>query len=75
MTERLYWLIAVPPSDNFVTLKRKANEENKYCEVYNFKIPSLKTSTLDTLMQLSEDLIKVDSFVEQVTKKNWKTSS
>jgi len=70
--EKLYWLIAVPPTDNptnFVTLKRKVNEENRYCEINNFKIPSLKVGTLDTLMQLSEDLVKVDSFVEQVTKK------
>jgi len=68
--EKLYWLVAVPPtSENFVTLKRKVNEENRYCEINNFKIPSLKVGTLDTLMQLSEDLVKVDSFVEQVTKK------
>jgi len=70
LNEKLYWIIAVPPTnDNFVTLKRKVNEENRYCEINYFKIPSLKVGTLDTLMQLSEDLVKVDSFVEQVTKK------
>jgi len=68
--EKIYWLIAVPPeSNNFTNLKRKTNEENRYCEPSRFQIPGLKVGTLDTLMQLSEDLVKVDSGIEQITKK------
>jgi len=39
------------------------------CVDAKFDIPSLRVGTLDTLMSLSDDLVKADSFVEQTTRK------
>ena len=36
---------------------------------YKFHIPDLKVGTLDQLVGLSDDLGKVDAYVEQVTRK------
>jgi len=37
---------------------------NKYAKLSDFPIPKLKVGTLDSLMQLSDDLVKIDQQME-----------
>ncbi|GAB6028823.1 hypothetical protein CHUAL_004632 [Chamberlinius hualienensis] len=71
MTE--YWLISAPgdktcaetwDSLNTVTSKQQTLSTN-----FKFHIPDLKVGTLDQLVGLSDDLGKLDTFVEGVTRK------
>lgn len=45
------------------------SKQNNLSTNYKFQIPDLKVGTLDKLVGLSDDLGKLDSFVEQVTRK------
>jgi len=71
MEGKYYWLICVPKKaskgDVFEELSRKV--QDVVTEIHKFNIPELKVGTLDMLMQLSDDLNKVDNYVEQVTRK------
>lgn len=53
----------------FETLNRRTSKENNLSHNYLFGIPDLKVGTLDSLMALSDDLAKIDIFVESTTKK------
>jgi len=67
-----YWLISAPKTreDTFNTLKKKTTDENDYSvNNYRFQVPELKVGTLDSLMSLSDELNKVDTHVENITKK------
>lgn len=44
-------------------------------EMFKFEVPSLTVGTLDTLMQLSDDLVKTDGVVESTVRKIEKTAS
>jgi V-type H+-transporting ATPase subunit C len=44
-------------------------------EMFKFEVPSLTVGTLDTLMTLSDDLIKTDTIVEQTVRKIEKTTA
>ena len=67
-----YWMIAVPneksaTADNtFRTLDERTKQ---YSKNYQFRIPTLKVGTLDTLMALSDDLQKYDQMVGGIAKK------
>jgi hypothetical protein len=71
-----YWLIAVPnernPSKQLDQLKYETSD---LAEVSSFVVPSkqMKVGTLDSLMALSDELAKVDGFIEGVVKKTEKT--
>jgi len=71
MADHFYWLISAPrtPQDTFQTLFRKTSREHSYATNYIFEVPDLKVGTLDSLMMLSDDLAKIDAFVENTTKK------
>lgn len=75
----MYWIVSVPYEENksktFKTIKQKLQTEQKLCECFEFKIPKLKTGTLDQLMTLSDDLIKYDTTVESITMKMLRTLS
>jgi len=63
-----YWLISIPSdkaSPFEVVNKIVANQGT----VSRFPVPELRVGTLDTLMALSDDLVKYDTYVEGVTKK------
>lgn len=45
------------------------SKQNSLSANYKFHIPDLKVGTLDQLVGLSDDLGKLDAFVEQVTRK------
>jgi len=69
-----YWLISVPNEEDEqktrAKLKNKiANPQNPFSSIYSFPIPSLKVGTLDTLYTLSDELGKIDTYVEGVVKK------
>ena len=43
--------------------------------MFKFEVPSLTVGTLDTLMTLSDDMVKTDSIVEQTVRKIEKTTA
>lgn len=71
MTE--YWLISAPGDktcqQTWETMNNVTSKQNNLSMNYRFHIPDLKVGTLDQLVGLSDDLGKLDSFVEQVTRK------
>lgn len=66
-----YWLVSVPgdktPQESWEKLFKQVQPLTN--GTYKFNIPSLKVGTLDQLFGLSDDLNKLDSFVEVVTRK------
>eukprot|EP00456_Euglypha_rotunda_P020733 TRINITY_DN1800_c0_g1_i6.p1 TRINITY_DN1800_c0_g1~~TRINITY_DN1800_c0_g1_i6.p1 ORF type:complete len:281 (+),score=61.48 TRINITY_DN1800_c0_g1_i6:138-980(+) len=65
-----YWLVSVPTQkSDEATKKRLRDAMSGYGDVHDFKIPSLKVGTLDSLMSLSDKLQKMDTMVEGITKK------
>lgn len=70
-----YWLISAPPAPGNKNCQQTWEELNKATSKqqlsgnWKFHIPDLKVGTLDQLVGLSDDLGKVDSYVEQVTRK------
>lgn len=71
MTE--YWLISAPGDktcqQTWETLNNVTSKQNNLSVNYKFHIPDLKVGTLDQLVGLSDDLGKLDNFVDQVTHK------
>lgn len=71
MTE--YWLISAPGDktcqQTWETMNNLTSKQNNLSINYKFHIPDLKVGTLDQLVGLSDDLGKLDGFVEQVTRK------
>jgi len=65
-----FWLISVPgdktPQESWEKLSRSVQSIATPCK---FNIPNLKVGTLDQLFGLSDELNKLDSFVETVTRK------
>ena len=49
--------------------------EAPFAEMFKFEVPSLTVGTLDTLMTLSDDLVKTDSIVEQTVRKIERTTA
>jgi len=71
MEGKTYWLISAPKTneDTFNTLNKKTTDELELSQNYKFQVPDLKVGTLDGLMALSDDLVKMDAYVENVTRK------
>lgn len=71
MTE--YWLISAPGEktcqQTWETMNNLTSKQNNLSMNYKFHIPDLKVGTLDQLVGLSDDLGKLDSFVDSVTRK------
>jgi V-type H+-transporting ATPase subunit C len=65
-----FWLISVPgdktPQESWEKLHKGISS---IVNPYKFNIPNLKVGTLDQLFGLSDELNKLDSFVEQQTRK------
>lgn len=68
-----YWLISAPGDETcqqtWETMNNLTSKQNSLSENFKFHIPDLKVGTLDQLVGLSDDLGKLDAFVEQVTRK------
>ncbi|KOC59771.1 V-type proton ATPase subunit C [Habropoda laboriosa] len=71
MTE--YWLISAPGDktcqQTWETMNTLTTVQHSLSVNYKFHIPDLKVGTLDQLVGLSDDLGKLDTYVEQVTRK------
>lgn len=68
-----YWLISAPGDktcqQTWETMNNLTSKQNNLCENFKFHIPDLKVGTLDQLVGLSDDLGKLDTYVEQSTRK------
>lgn len=68
-----YWLISAPGEKTCQQTWQKLDQTtSKYpdlCTNHKFNIPDLKVGTLDTLVGLSDDLTKLDQYVEVVCHK------
>lgn len=71
MTE--FWLISAPGEktcqETWERMNRATGGENGLSTNFKFNIPDLKVGTLDQLVGLSDDLHKLDTFAESVTRK------
>ena len=69
----MYWLVSLPWLDTedrtWQLLQNKVSYENNYAENFKFKLPELRVGTLDSLMVLSDDLVKTNQLVEAVVNK------
>lgn len=68
-----YWLISAPGDktcqQTWETMNNLTSKQNNLCDNFKFHIPDLKVGTLDQLVGLSDDLGKLDAYVEQSTRK------
>lgn len=68
-----YWLISAPADktcqQTWENLNNVTSKQNDLCKNFKLHIPDLKVGTLDTLVGLSDDLAKLDTYTEQVTRK------
>jgi len=68
-----YWLISAPGDktcqQTWETMNNLTSKQHDLSENFKFHIPDLKVGTLDQLVGLSDDLGKLDNFVDQVTHK------
>ncbi|ROK35814.1 V-type proton ATPase subunit C 1-B [Anabarilius grahami] len=71
MTE--FWLISAPGEKTCQQTWEKMNvattQNNNLSTNHKFNMPELKVGTLDILVGLSDELAKLDSFVESVVRK------
>ncbi|KAI2805466.1 Exocyst complex component 2 [Blomia tropicalis] len=73
-TIRKYWLISAPGEktcqQTWDTLNNTLGKHGSdFCKSSRFHIPDLKVGTLDQLVGLSDDLNKLDTYVESVSRK------
>jgi len=73
---QLFWLISLPNTTLGRTGIDELNSKTKglVVSLQKFNIPPLRVGTLDSLMTLSDELAKKDTYVEMTTKKNCKTT-
>jgi len=68
-----YWLISAPGektcAQTWETLNNITSKQNSLSSNFRFPIPDLKVGTLDQLVGLSDDLGKLDAYVESITRK------
>lgn len=67
-----YWLISAPGEKTIQQTWETLNNVTSKLDLsknFKFPIPDLKVGTLDTLVGLSDDLAKLDAYVETVCRK------
>ncbi|KAG0729142.1 V-type proton ATPase subunit C [Chionoecetes opilio] len=73
MASTEYWLISAPGDKTCQQTWEKMNNltagQNQLCVNHKFHLPDLKVGTLDQLVGLSDDLAKLDTYVEGTTRK------
>eukprot|EP00002_Diphylleia_rotans_P011373 TRINITY_DN2249_c0_g1_i3.p1 TRINITY_DN2249_c0_g1~~TRINITY_DN2249_c0_g1_i3.p1 ORF type:complete len:225 (-),score=22.69 TRINITY_DN2249_c0_g1_i3:83-757(-) len=69
--QHAYWIVSVPAEGNkkyvFSQLQKKVTSD--LGETFEFVLPDLRIGTLDAMMGLSDDLSRMDPYIESVTKK------
>ncbi|CAM8898591.1 hypothetical protein QQ045_028464 [Rhodiola kirilowii] len=68
-----YWIVSLPVQGSAASLWNKLqNSISKHSfdtPLYRFNVPNLRVGTLDSLLTLSDDMLKSNSFVEGVSHK------
>ncbi|XWS32590.1 hypothetical protein CRYUN_Cryun22dG0002600 [Craigia yunnanensis] len=68
-----YWVVSLPIQNSVSTLWNSLQDQiSKHSfdtPLYRFNIPNLRVGTLDSLLALSDDLLKSNSFIEGVSHK------
>ncbi|CAN1839044.1 V-type proton ATPase subunit C [Linum perenne] len=68
-----YWVVSLPVKDSASSLWNRLQDQiSKHSfdtPLYRFNIPNLRVGTLDSLLSLSDDLLKSNSFLEAVSLK------
>lgn len=69
----MYWLVSLPLLESadrtWATINNETTYSNDYSINFRFNIPELRVGTLDTLLVLSDDLVKTNALVEGVVNK------
>jgi V-type H+-transporting ATPase subunit C len=71
----VYWLVSLPLMDRgdkertWSTLQQKTTFDNDWASNFKFDMPELRVGTLDSLMSLSDDLVKTSVQVEGIVGK------
>ena len=70
----VYWLVSLPLLDNqkertWSTLQQKTTYDNDWSVNFKFDLPELRVGTLDSLMQLSDDLVKTSVSLDGIVGK------
>jgi len=73
MASTEYWLVSAPgdktPQQTWEKLNKATAQDNQLSVNFPFRVPDLKVGTLDQLVGLSDDLSRLDTFVEGVMRK------
>mmetsp|Transcript_29338 Transcript_29338/g.82737 ORF Transcript_29338/g.82737 Transcript_29338/m.82737 type:complete len:370 (+) Transcript_29338:293-1402(+) len=69
-----YWLVSLPLMDGqkdrtWNTLQQKTTYDNDWSVNFKFDLPELRVGTLDSLMQLSDDLVKTSISLDGIVGK------
>ncbi|RWR86979.1 V-type proton ATPase subunit C [Cinnamomum micranthum f. kanehirae] len=68
-----YWVVSLPvqtsASSSWNRLRESISKQSFDTPVYRFNTPDLRVGTLDSLLSLSDDLLKSNTFVEGVSHK------
>ncbi|XP_068666838.1 V-type proton ATPase subunit C-like [Aristolochia californica] len=68
-----YWVVSLPvqssASSTWSRLQEAISKQSFDTPVYRFNTPDLRVGTLDSLLSLSDDLLKSNSFIEGVSHK------
>ncbi|CAI0555710.1 unnamed protein product [Linum tenue] len=68
-----YWVVSLPVKDSASPLWNRLQDQISRhsfdTPLYRFSIPNLRVGTLDSLLSLSDDLLKSNSFLESVSHK------
>lgn len=70
----VFWLVSLPLVDNlkertWSTLQQKTTYDNEWSSNFKFDLPELRVGTLDSLMQLSDDLVKTSVTLDGIVGK------
>ncbi|KAI7985866.1 V-type proton ATPase subunit C [Camellia lanceoleosa] len=68
-----YWVVSLPVQNSasslWTRLQQSISKRAFDTPIYRFNIPNLRVGTLDSLLALSDDLLKSNSFIEGVSHK------
>lgn len=69
----MYWLVSLPLIEThertWDLLEQKSTYDNDFSINFRFELPDLRVGTLDALLGLSDDLVKVNTLMEAVVNK------
>mmetsp|Transcript_36062 Transcript_36062/g.53754 ORF Transcript_36062/g.53754 Transcript_36062/m.53754 type:complete len:423 (-) Transcript_36062:96-1364(-) len=63
------------PEQAYRKMQEAATSDKPLAEIFKFEVPSLTVGTLDSLMTISDDLVKTDAIVEGIVRKVEKTGA